>query len=209
MSPKTTAETNDEAALAPSEPVLWHLALLSGADGTTLHAGLARLKARFAQFPVLEDVPVRIRTVGSEGGHRGAVLTGEGVATDLGVREAGHAAPVAFMFPGLGDHYVDMGRDLYRDFPVFRAAVDECAKTLTPELGLDIREIVFPDPEPGATVTAAPAVDLRRMLGRGDGPRSENERRLRTPPGSPSPHCSSSSTRWPGSGSPGAPAPPS
>ena len=180
MSPKTTtAETNDEAALAPSEPVLWHLALLSGANGTTLDAGLAGLKARFTQSPALEDVPVRIRTVGSaEGGHRGAVLTGEGVATELGVREAGHAAPVAFMFPGLGDHYVDMGRDLYRDFPVFRAAVDECAEALTPELGLDIREIVFPDPEPGATATAAPAVDLRRMLGRGDGPRSENERRL-------------------------------
>ncbi|MEV6174977.1 FkbM family methyltransferase [Streptomyces sp. NPDC051954] len=180
MSPKiTTAEKNDEAALQPSEPVLWHLALLSGDDGTTLDAGLAGLKARFAQAPELERVPVRIRTVGNaEGDHRGAVLAGDGVATEIGAQEAGRAAPVAFMFPGLGDHYLDMGRDLYRDFPVFRTAVDDCAEALAPELGLDIREIVFPDPAPGHSAEASPAIDLRRMLGRDNGPQNENERRL-------------------------------
>ncbi|MFJ5779706.1 FkbM family methyltransferase [Streptomyces sp. NPDC093094] len=179
MSPKITiAGTNDEAALRPSEPVLWHLALLSGSNGTTLDAGLAGLKARYASTPAAEDVPVRIRTVGStEGGHRGAVLTGEGVATEIGAQEAGGAKPVAFMFPGLGDHYVDMGRDLYRDFPVFREAVDACAEALTGELGLDIREVVFPASEEAAPA-AAPAFDLRRMLGRDTGPQSENERRL-------------------------------
>ncbi|MEU9443040.1 FkbM family methyltransferase [Streptomyces sp. NPDC048304] len=169
MSPKNT-----------TEPVLWHLALVSGANGTTLDAGLAGLKARFAQGLTQEDVPVRIRTVGStEGGHRGAVLTGEGAATEIGAQEASGTAPVAFMFPGLGDHYVDMGRDLYRDFPVFRAALDECAEALAPELGLDIREVVFPDPEETRSATdPAPAVDLRRMLGRDTGPQSEAERRL-------------------------------
>ncbi|MFF3847878.1 FkbM family methyltransferase [Streptomyces sp. NPDC002328] len=185
MSPKNTtaekAEKNDDRALQPSQPVPWHLALLSGDDGTALGAGLATLKARFTRAPAREDVPVSIRTVNStEGGHRAAVLTGDGVATEIGAQETASTAPVAFMFPGLGDHYADMGRDLYRDFPVFRTAVDDCAEALTPELGLDIREIVFPAPRPGAPRPDAPAMDLRRMLGRDDGPQSESERRLNT-----------------------------
>ncbi|MET8116956.1 FkbM family methyltransferase [Streptomyces prasinus] len=179
MSPRTTiAGTDEEAAPRPSEPVPWHLALLSGSDGTALAAGQAGLKARHARTPVAEDVPVRIRTVGGAGGgHRGAVLTGGGVATEIGAKEATGTEPVAFMFPGLGDHYVGMGRDLYRDFAVFREAVDSCAEALTGELGLDIREVVFPDADE-APPAAAPAFDLRRMLGRDTGPQSGNERRL-------------------------------
>ncbi|MEU2839659.1 FkbM family methyltransferase [Streptomyces sp. NPDC007076] len=180
MSPNTITaeETHDRTAPLSGGPVLWHLALVSGASGTSLDAGLAGLKARYTASPAHEDVPVRIRTLGStDGGHRGAVLAGESGATELGAEaSAGTTASVAFMFPGLGDHYLDMGRDLYRDFPVFRAAVDNCADALTPELGLDIREVVFPDPTPEART--APAVDLRRMLGRDTAPQSENERRL-------------------------------
>ncbi|MFG3510709.1 FkbM family methyltransferase [Streptomyces sp. NPDC047821] len=182
MSPNTITaeETRDRTALPSEAPVLWHLALVSGASGTSLDAGLAGLKARFAASPALEDVPVRIRTVGAaEGAHRGAVLAGAGGATELGAKEpAQAAASVAFMFPGLGDHYIDMGRELYRDFPVFRDAIDTCADALAAELGVDIREVVFPDPTPAERTAPAPAVDLRRMLGRDSGPQSESERRL-------------------------------
>ncbi|WP_394828958.1 acyltransferase domain-containing protein [Pendulispora albinea] len=52
--------------------------------------------------------------------------------------------PVAFLFPGLGDPYLGMGRELYRTLPIFRACIDRCAALLQPELGVDIRDIIYP-----------------------------------------------------------------
>ncbi|MFE4915461.1 FkbM family methyltransferase [Streptomyces sp. NPDC056652] len=176
MSPYTIdTEESPVAAGPPTTPAPWHLALVRGDDGASLDSGLAGLKEHLAAGPAA-GVPVRIRAIGSGGAHRGAVLAGGGAVAELGAKPGDSPQSVAFMFPGLGDHYLDMGRDLYRDFPVFRDAVDRCATALRGELGLDIREVVFPAPT-GERHTAPP-VDLRRMLGRDSGPRSENEQRL-------------------------------
>lgn len=51
------------------------------------------------------------------------------------------APSVIFAFPGAGGHYPGMGADLYRDEPVFRAAVDEVADLLVLRIGADIRDI--------------------------------------------------------------------
>jgi acyl transferase domain-containing protein len=51
---------------------------------------------------------------------------------------------VVFMFPGQGSQYVNMGLGLYREEPVFRAAVDECCDSLLPHLGFDLREVLYP-----------------------------------------------------------------
>jgi acyl transferase domain-containing protein/acyl carrier protein len=53
--------------------------------------------------------------------------------------------PVAFMFPGQGAQYVHMGRDLYEALPGFRREVDRCCELLAPELGFDLREVLYPD----------------------------------------------------------------
>ncbi|QWF82464.1 non-ribosomal peptide synthetase/type I polyketide synthase [Amycolatopsis sp. CA-230715] len=58
-------------------------------------------------------------------------------------RQAGDAPEVAWLFPGQGTQYPAMGRDLYRDEPVFRAGVDECAELLRPHLGLDLRDVLY------------------------------------------------------------------
>jgi phthiocerol/phenolphthiocerol synthesis type-I polyketide synthase E len=85
---------------------------------------------------------------------------------------------VAFLFPGLGNQYVGMGAALYRSEPVFRAAVDHCARLLEPDLGLDLRELLFPPEAPGGDAAPPARLDLRRMLGRDVADPSTAETRL-------------------------------
>jgi len=54
------------------------------------------------------------------------------------------AIPVqtVFMFPGQGAQYLEMGKGLYNDFPVFRYTFDECADLLLPKILWDIRDFI-------------------------------------------------------------------
>ncbi|MFB2772370.1 SDR family NAD(P)-dependent oxidoreductase [Pelatocladus sp. BLCC-F211] len=51
---------------------------------------------------------------------------------------------IAFMFPGQGSQYADMGKELYETEPIFREQVDHCCEILTPHLGLDLRLLIYP-----------------------------------------------------------------
>ena len=51
----------------------------------------------------------------------------------------------AWVFPGQGSQSVNMNLELYRQEPVFREAVDECAVLIEKDLGEDIRNIIYPD----------------------------------------------------------------
>jgi phthiocerol/phenolphthiocerol synthesis type-I polyketide synthase E len=71
---------------------------------------------------------------------------------------------LVFLLPGLGNHYLNMGRGLYEQETVFRTAVDRCAALLQAHLELDIRRVIF-------AATAVPdggnrGLDLRKMLRR-------------------------------------------
>jgi len=91
------------------------------------------------------------------------------------------AARVAFLFPGLGNHHVGMARGLYAAEPRFRAVVDECAELLLPELGVDLRAVLWPGGAgrgaggEGAVAAGSDSLDLRALLGRGAEPESPAE----------------------------------
>ncbi len=84
-------------------------------------------------------------------------------------------AQVAFIFAGLGDQYVGMAIELYREETVFRRELDRCAEILDPLLGEDIRRILYPPGRQENAVTTADAgaaltgtgPDLKAMLRRG------------------------------------------
>ena len=78
--------------------------------------------------------------------------------------------PVVFMLAGVGDHYVDMGQELYAAETVFREQLDRCAQVLLPILGEDIRAVLYPGTDLTNPIKAfapdKPDLDLRQMLRR-------------------------------------------
>jgi len=54
---------------------------------------------------------------------------------------------VAFMFPGQGAQYVNMGLEIYHLEQTFREQVDQCCELLRPHLGFDLREALYPSRE--------------------------------------------------------------
>ncbi|GHB61498.1 polyketide synthase [Persicitalea jodogahamensis] len=55
-----------------------------------------------------------------------------------------HPGALAFLFPGQGAQYLNMGRELYENEAVYRKSVDECAELLKSELDFDLRDVVYP-----------------------------------------------------------------
>ena len=51
---------------------------------------------------------------------------------------------LVFMFSGQGAQYPNMGKGLYDGEPFFRETVDRCCRLLQPEMGLDLRTLLFP-----------------------------------------------------------------
>jgi phthiocerol/phenolphthiocerol synthesis type-I polyketide synthase E len=49
-----------------------------------------------------------------------------------------------FLFPGQGAQYPGMAEGLYRNEVVVRRAIDQCARILEPEIGADLRKVLFP-----------------------------------------------------------------
>ncbi|HKX32882.1 MAG TPA: type I polyketide synthase, partial [Blastocatellia bacterium] len=64
----------------------------------------------------------------------------------LTTHEGAESRSVSFMFPGGGSQYVNMGLDLYRAEPTFRQEVDRCCEILKADLGDDLRDTLYPEP---------------------------------------------------------------
>ena len=71
-------------------------------------------------------------------------LDGEepGRRLDSQVEQTGRG--VAFLFPGQGAQHTNMCLGLYRTEEVFKAEIDRCAESLRPDLGFDLRDVLYP-----------------------------------------------------------------
>ncbi len=60
---------------------------------------------------------------------------------------SGRTRSVVMMFSGQGSQYLGMGAGLYREFPVFRQAVDTCSEILKPLIGANLNSLLYADTE--------------------------------------------------------------
>jgi amino acid adenylation domain-containing protein len=64
--------------------------------------------------------------------------------------------PLVFMFPGIGPHYLNMGRELYQSEPLFREEMDRCFAIADRLLGFNSKAILYPsEPSPGEACSSA------------------------------------------------------
>ncbi len=136
------------------------LLLLSARTESALAAAEHHLAEWLRKHPAanLANAAYTLQVGRSEFKHRAALVCSsveEAAAAleDPAKKQISHAeqdakeTPVVFLFTGQGAQYVNMGRDLYEGEPYFRRIVDHCAEILEPHMGLDLREILYPQPE--------------------------------------------------------------
>ncbi|MBV9788717.1 MAG: acyltransferase domain-containing protein, partial [Chloroflexi bacterium] len=145
----------------------WQILPLAAKTRTALDAATANLAAHLREHADLSlaDVAYTLQIGRSPFNHRRVVISNDlataAVAMDQrdpqqvfsGVAEA-DARGVAFLLPGQGAQYVGMGQELYAQEPVFRQAVDRCCALLQPQLGLDLRSVLYAAPAQHAQATA-------------------------------------------------------
>ena len=141
---------------APTDPAKpWQLVVLSARTPAALDRTTERVMHHLRANPDqnLADVAFSLQAGRKAFEHRRAVVArnarnaAELLESRSGVMTgvvSSNRRPIAFLFPGLGDHYVDMGRGLYESEPEFRNHVDSCCEFLRPLLNFDLRKVMYP-----------------------------------------------------------------
>lgn len=168
----------------PPQRPKWYLLPLTGTSTTELQQKSIVLTRYVQQYPHVSLGAIAAHLGQEETGNvfRQAALINntEELAQQLAAHEGKNTAVstprTIFMFPGIGDHYLQMGRGLYETIPTFREIVDQCDATLRPFLNQSLTELLYP-PETTAVSAAPPAAgfDLAAMLGRKSSPSADNE----------------------------------
>ncbi len=173
----------------PARP--WQLLLLSARTEAALESATDRLAEHLRSLPAeanpgsggadLADIAFTTQAGRRAFPHRRALvvrnraeaaeaLAGRSPGQVLTATAQTDPPQVVFVFSGLGDHYAGMGRGLYRSEPVFRDAIDRCADRLSPELGVDLRQALYPEVDeaasaaPGDAAAVGGGLDFRALL---------------------------------------------
>ena len=143
-------------ATSPSRP--WQLLVLSAKTSSALDTTTTHLADHLEQHPEVDlaDVAYTLH-VGRQAHPHRRMLVCEG--RDAAISALRHPQslatarhepgqpPVVFMFPGQGTPYVNMAKDLYEHEPTFRHHLDTAATLLQFHLGIDVRHVLYPEPE--------------------------------------------------------------
>jgi acyl transferase domain-containing protein/acyl carrier protein len=135
-----------------------HVAIISAKSRTALDAASAHLARHLNEHPQegIADICHTLATGRTVHPYaRAVVCAGTQEAASALVSEDPSVAisglrsvpgkPVTFLFPGQGSQHIYMGRELYKEEPVFRREIDRCAEFIRQYVGADIRMLLFPE----------------------------------------------------------------
>ncbi|MFF5860419.1 type I polyketide synthase [Streptomyces sp. NPDC012751] len=133
------------------------LLLVSGRTPAAADLAARQLAEHLADNPAtdLADAAWTLGTGRDHHAHRRFVVADDTARAAAALRADGLAGgtaeptgrPVAFMFPGQGGQDVGMAAELYAHEPVFRRYLDDISELAADPLGMDLRDVLFPDGE--------------------------------------------------------------
>ena len=183
-------EAPSQIAAAPSRP--WQHILLSAKTESSLEKMTGNLIAHLRENPSLNlaDVAYTLHVGRKSFSHRRFVVC-RNVDDAISVLESMDSKrilthciepenrSVTFMFPGLGEQYVNMSRGIYDSEPTFREDIDKCLEFLDQQLGIDLKEILYREGEDEEVSSLQqPRFDLKKMLNREPEDADEASQRL-------------------------------
>ena len=131
----------------------WQLLRLSAKTESALAIQQSELADALSAEMSLADVAHTLTVGRNRHNHRAAVIASTPEQAAERLRTPAHvvtgSSPITdphlvFTFPGQGAQHPGMGRRLYDTEPVFRSAVNQCADILLAEIGVDLRELLYP-----------------------------------------------------------------
>lgn len=153
----------EEAPASHSDPAtLWQLIALSARTSAALEVQSTQLLAYLEENPStnLADIAYTLQTGRQAFQYRRVLVARDAMQLKAALHAPHSLSPgsqslstahtliepagIAFLFPGQGAQYGNMGLHLYRSTPIFRDVVDQCCEILRPLLDLDLREILYP-----------------------------------------------------------------
>jgi acyl transferase domain-containing protein/acyl carrier protein len=141
---------------ATAESAREQLLIVSARTRAALETAARNLGEHLKEHPELNlaDVAYTLQTGRRAFNHRRAIVCRSVEEAASALESAASRPPatserviagrlVVFMFPGQGAQHVGMAREVYLAEPVFRRQLDLCCELLVPQLGLDLREVLF------------------------------------------------------------------
>jgi acyl transferase domain-containing protein/acyl carrier protein len=147
--------------LTPRKERGWHVLTLSAKTPSALEAMTNNLANYLQKSPDINiaDVAYTLQ-IGRRGfEHRCSLVCRTGLeaveilttpnSSQLVSKSPGNVqTSVAFLFPGQGSQYVNMGQELYATEATFQKEIDNCCELLLPQLSFDLRSLLYPDQYP-------------------------------------------------------------
>lgn len=130
-----------------------HLCVFSARTNSALERMISDFKGHVKNHPeiALADIAYTLQIGRQPFAYRQAVVINELEQIErIKLEEDSHSIhplEIVFLFPGTGNEYINMGRELYETEPMYRQSVQQCCHILQQYLHFDLEQVLFSSPQ--------------------------------------------------------------